>query len=235
MAGQGLRSHNVRNIHSPLALGAALAIVSCGSPDGGSNNLQARDGAQDGAVSLVAAQSGSIAENAVLALADHLDVPVTTISVESLEAVDWPDSSVGCPQPGQAYLQVITPGHRISLRHEGKLYVMHEANGRAFICVRRKPVESTQTTTVDLVWAEQAMLAREDLAARLNVDAAEISVSSARAATWTDTSLGCADPQKTYEDLPTEGYVLMLRHGSRNYRYHTDLDRVVACAESSED
>jgi len=47
------------------------------------------------------------------------------ISVVSVEAVQWPDASLGCPQPGMMYAQVITPGFRVVLEAEGLTYVYH--------------------------------------------------------------------------------------------------------------
>ncbi len=38
------------------------------------------------------------------------------LTVTRAEPVTWPDSSLGCPQPGIQYLQVLTPGYRIELR-----------------------------------------------------------------------------------------------------------------------
>ncbi len=225
----------MRKRWTPLAVGVALAAFGCGNDDDAAGYGTARTVTGDGQVSSITVEDRSIADKAVLALADHLDVPVTAIRVDSVRAVEWRDSSIGCPQPGEAYLQVITPGHKITLRHEGKLHVVHEANGNAFVCVRRKPAVSGLTEKLELVWAEQAAIAREDLASKLNVDASQIIVASARATTWTDTSLGCADPDASYDDVRAEGFVLTLRHGSRNFTYHTDLDRVIACPPISED
>ena len=227
---------------APLAAGIALALAGCGGGDEGAGSPdavgafdQAKTVSADGTVMPISRSDMSIAEKAVLALADHLDVPVTEISVDSVRAIEWRDSSIGCPQPGQAYMQVITPGNKITLRHDGKVHVVHEANGNAFVCVRQKPAVASVTNTLELVWGEQAAIAREDLAAKLNVEVSQIILASARATTWTDTSLGCADPGESYEDIRTEGYVLTLRHGSRNFTYHTDLDRVIACPAISED
>ena len=38
---------------------------------------------------------------------------VDELTVGDSEAVEFSDSSLGCPQPGMAYLQVITPGHKV--------------------------------------------------------------------------------------------------------------------------
>lgn len=50
------------------------------------------------------------------ALADavaRLGAPMTELTVESVERVVWPDASLGCPQEGQFYAQVETPGYRV--------------------------------------------------------------------------------------------------------------------------
>ena len=38
------------------------------------------------------------------------------ISVIDAAAVDWPDGSGGCPQPGVGYTQAVVPGYRIRIR-----------------------------------------------------------------------------------------------------------------------
>jgi hypothetical protein len=148
--------------------------------------------------------------------------------------VEWSDSSIGCPQPGEAYAQVITPGHKISLRVDGRLHFVHEAKGRAFVCKRRKAVRGV-TPQKELVWGEQAMLARKDLATRLGIEEKDIIIASAQSTTWSDASMGCPEEGVEYNTRNIEGYVLTLRHGSRNYRYHSDMDRAIACPAITED
>ena len=58
-------------------------------------------------------------------LARRLNLSVLEISVISVEAVDWPDTSLGCPQPGMMYAQVITPGFRVVLEATGQSYEYH--------------------------------------------------------------------------------------------------------------
>ena len=57
--------------------------------------------------------------------ASELGVDPVEISVDSYEAVDWRDSSLGCARPGEMYLQVITPGYRVALSHDGEQAVYH--------------------------------------------------------------------------------------------------------------
>ena len=189
---------------------------------------KAKQVAADGDIEQLAADSRDLAAQAAEVLAEELNVPISTIVVDSVRAVEWRDSSIGCPQPDEAYMQVITPGNKITLRHDGKLYFVHEAGGRAFVCKRRKAV-SGPAAQFNLDWGKMALEARRDLADRLGVAEDAIIIGSAEGMTFTETSLGCPEPGVEYETRYADGYVLTLRHGSRNYTYHTDLERVIPC------
>ncbi len=58
-------------------------------------------------------------------LALRLGLAQEAIRLVSLEAVEWRDASLGCPQPGMMYAQVITPGFRVVLEAEGRTYEYH--------------------------------------------------------------------------------------------------------------
>ena len=60
-------------------------------------------------------------------LATRLSVPAETLTLISDEAVQWSDASLGCPQEGMAYAQVITPGRRMTFRHNEDTYEVHTA------------------------------------------------------------------------------------------------------------
>jgi hypothetical protein len=59
------------------------------------------------------------------ALAAWLGVPEESVQVILVESVAWPDASLGCPQPGQAYAQVVTPGFRFTFEVAGRSYLVH--------------------------------------------------------------------------------------------------------------
>ncbi|GAB2567622.1 hypothetical protein [Kribbella endophytica] len=74
-------------------------------------------------------------EQAKADLAERLGVPVDDVTVVSSEEVTWPDSSLGCPQPGMMYAQVLTNGSRIVLSAGGQTYEYHSGGQRApFLC-----------------------------------------------------------------------------------------------------
>jgi hypothetical protein len=58
-----------------------------------------------------------------------------TITVLEIEEVEWPDPSLGCPEPGASYAQVITPGYRIVVKVDGERVEVHtDLEGNAVIC-----------------------------------------------------------------------------------------------------
>jgi hypothetical protein len=56
---------------------------------------------------------------AVAAAAAEAGVDPATVTVVSYEAVEWPDTALGCPKEGEFYAQVITPGYLVVLSVEG--------------------------------------------------------------------------------------------------------------------
>ncbi|MGB9738773.1 hypothetical protein [Chloroflexus sp.] len=68
-------------------------------------------------------------------LAQRLGIDAATIEVVSVEAVTWPDGSLGCPRPGMAYTQVLIDGLLVQLRANGQMYPYH-GDGRQplFLC-----------------------------------------------------------------------------------------------------
>ena len=58
-------------------------------------------------------------------LAARLSVPTDEIALVEATGVEWSDSSLGCPQEGMSYLQVITPGYRIVLQANNQSYAYH--------------------------------------------------------------------------------------------------------------
>jgi hypothetical protein len=53
------------------------------------------------------------------------------IDFVSIEPETWPDTSMGWPEPGKSYAQVLTEGYRITARSAGKLFECRVAGGHA--------------------------------------------------------------------------------------------------------
>ena len=67
---------------------------------------------------------------AIADLSQRLGIPPSEVAVVGAEPVDWPDTSLGAPEPGMVYLQVITPGYKLLLSAEGGRYVYHSDHER---------------------------------------------------------------------------------------------------------
>jgi hypothetical protein len=68
-------------------------------------------------------------------LAQRLSIPTTQISVIEAKAVTWSDSSLGCPQEGMVYAQVLTSGYLIVLGYSDNQYEYHAGKGpNVFYC-----------------------------------------------------------------------------------------------------
>lgn len=76
---------------------------------------------------------------ATIALAEQLGMSAAQIEVESIGEQTWPDSSLGCPEEGRMYLQVITPGYVLQLRAKGQVYEYHVDQSVRAVVFCQKP------------------------------------------------------------------------------------------------
>ena len=124
-----------------LALAAAMVLVAAAACGG---NDDERRAAQEAATAARTTESGTPAlpvdtpappangpvpaeiESAVRKLlADELDVDDGDFKLDSSEGVGWSDATLGCPQEGMVYAQVITPGYKLIFDLGGTSYVVH--------------------------------------------------------------------------------------------------------------
>jgi len=62
---------------------------------------------------------------AIADLSQQTGAATDTITLVSMEAKEWGDTSLGCPQEGFMYAQVITPGYLMVLAAQDKTYEYH--------------------------------------------------------------------------------------------------------------
>ena len=68
---------------------------------------------------------GGIETAARKLLADELEVDGRSFRLNSSERMMWSDASLGCPEEGMAYAQVITPGYKLVFDLAGTSYAVH--------------------------------------------------------------------------------------------------------------
>ena len=74
-------------------------------------------------------------QTAIDDLRTRLGDATAEITVISIDEVEWPDGSLGCPQPGMSYTQALVDGTKIVLSHAGIRYDYHQGGSRdVFYC-----------------------------------------------------------------------------------------------------
>ncbi|MFO7631786.1 MAG: hypothetical protein R6W76_04550 [Caldilinea sp.] len=87
----------------------------------------------------LSAAEHAMADASIEFVAETLDVASESLRVQSVEAMQWPDASIGCPQPEMIYAAVITPGYKITLVSEAETYAVHtdsRTDGEKIICTQ---------------------------------------------------------------------------------------------------
>ena len=78
-------------------------------------------------------EAESLVDKAIEDLAARVGVDPGDIVVEGVAETEFPDASLGVPEPGTSYAQVITPGYIIRLRAGGKIYEYRAAENRVIL------------------------------------------------------------------------------------------------------
>jgi len=132
-----------KGVLSVLAM-ALILLAACGPPPwkpATPSAVPAATATEQGTMDDTAGLPGTQDEERSVALcvadlAEQLEVSEGDIQVLSAEPVNWPDTSLGCPEPGMMYAQVITPGFQVTLQAGGKDYEYHTDGKRAVTCGR---------------------------------------------------------------------------------------------------
>jgi hypothetical protein len=99
---------------------------------------------EEATVSPAADPNSTPADQAIADLAERLAIEAAQIEVIQVQNVAWRDGSLGCPEPGMMYAQVVTPGTRIVLAVDGTEYYYHAGPNRPpFLC--ENPAEDATT------------------------------------------------------------------------------------------
>jgi hypothetical protein len=169
-------------------------------------------------------------------LALHLKVSPADLPLQSANAKEWPDGSLGCPQNGQAYPQIVTPGFLLIFTDaaQSAQYPVHTGRSAAqmLLCQNAQPVDLSvePAAAPDRPAARMGELARAALAHELAFAEADIAVVAVEETEWRDSSLGCPKPGMNYLQVITPGYTITLAAQGKRYEYHSDNNRrVVRC------
>ena len=120
-----------------LAAAIALAVAACGDNDDEKRDTETATAVPAAGVGTPARKldtpaptaNETVPEGIETAarqlLADELSVDEGDFRIDSSEAMAWSDASLGCPNDGMAYAQVITPGYKLDFDLAGTSYPVH--------------------------------------------------------------------------------------------------------------
>jgi hypothetical protein len=166
-------------------------------------------------------------------LAQTLGVDPSKVLLLSILPAQWPDSSLGCPQDGQTYAQVVTAGYLVSFNVDGKTYEVHSDQGQNFIVCTGSSVGGTPTPP-DPVAAEFILQAKEMLSAQLGIPPENVVVISSVATDWSDESLGCNRGGTAAAPVTVSGYRIIVAVEDQLYEFHTSFDQIILCENPTE-
>jgi hypothetical protein len=91
--------------------------------------------------------SNPLIDQARTDLAQRLNIDSGQIALIEFRSVVWSDGSLGCPQPGMGYTQVLVEGYYIKLSVGKRIFQYHGGQGRPpFLCDNpEKPLSSGST------------------------------------------------------------------------------------------
>jgi hypothetical protein len=165
-----------------------------------------------------------LADPAIIAretVAARLGIAAADVTVISVAAREFSDSSLGCHEPGMSYLQVVTPGHEVLVEADGRRFDVRVAGGHGRICHRRKPGGAPDAPPPGDSTAAIANHARQDLAKRLAAAEDRIAVLDVQPLSASESLPACAP---ACSDRQHCGYRIGLLHAGRRYDYYGGAD-----------
>jgi hypothetical protein len=140
------------------------------------------------------------------AIAERLNFDLADLEIEQVEQVDWPDACLGLAGPDEMCAEVITPGFRLTVRHNGELLQIH-----------------TDLTGAQIRQAgERPQVNLSPLASKLGVELDRIEIQTIEAVTWPDTCLGAAEANELCAQVLTPGYGGILTVDGMQYEFRLD-------------
>jgi hypothetical protein len=165
------------------------------------------------------APARAVADVARADLVNELGIAADRVAVLGVNAVDFPDTSLGVIEPGKRYLEAPTPGYAVRFSVAGKPYTYHGSGARLV------PVPAGEESAAVVQRMLRSSLA--DLRERLNASLNEVVVQSVAETTFPDGTLGAPEPNVPYPLVPTSGYEIRLESKGVVYRYWAAGDRLV--------
>lgn len=181
------------------------------------------------------AKAQALIIRAVADLAARQDVDPADVRLVSLEAITWPDTSLGCGSAREGHPGTVH-GYRLLFSAGRELYIYHTDREETVLWCEDGSWSDWQGEPLppDPIAASMVEMAARDAARQLGVSQEEIALASLMAVAWPDTSIGCPKPNAEYEQLTEPGFRIVFRANDAAIIYHASIRHVVRCAPEEE-
>jgi hypothetical protein len=173
-------------------------------------------------------------------LASELGIPNNRIQLVTVEAAQFPETTMGCISTSGESLIVLTPeeeiaGYRYVLLVGDRLYEYHTTGTEAFIrCPIISPVSDELLIMVDPFAADTFRLVQNRLGEDLDLSSRRVLLVSMTTVIWQDTSLGCPLEDQSYQAAEIVGYRIVVMVAEQEYIYHSDSANIYPCTAENE-
>lgn len=151
--------------------------------------------------------------NARAAAGERAGVSSQQVRVLRYNATWWYDQTTGCAD-GKTVDRNANPGFVIVVRAGSRQYTYNADEAGTVVTCLKSYNDGLQTIKK----------VKQNLAARLKVEATAIKLTSIETIWWRNSGLGCTEPGKGYLQVITPGYLIMVAYGGKTYEYHTGLN-----------
>ncbi|GAB5490594.1 MAG: hypothetical protein Phog2KO_08090 [Phototrophicaceae bacterium] len=181
----------------------------------------------------------AFAQSIINDLAMHLDIPTNRIQIVSVSASRWGATTLGCNGNPQTSDEITirnildaeqVEGYNYVLIVGNTLYEYHTDNTTRYIrCDQQETVSGEVLIAVDPLASETFRGVQLLLASELDLSTRRVLLVDMQPVTWTDTSLGCPQPEQTYTETTIQGYHIVVTVADELYIYHSDSNTVYPC------
>ena len=160
-------------------------------------------------------------------VAKALGLEPAALTLISATSVTWSDGCLGCPQPGEQCLQVLTPGQQVIYQVPGaQRYDVRPGQGEHFIICQATTKSEPAPTAAPRATAAPAPSDRDDLndalaervAKTLGLDPKTLTRVSSTGVTWSNGCLDCPQPGEQCLQVLVPGQQSIYQ-GSSGQRY----------------
>jgi hypothetical protein len=141
---------------------------------------------------------------------------------------------LGCPKTTGS---VRIDGYRFVFVDDNFMYEYHTDAGETIRLCSTRAVDEAEDDLlllVDPIAAELFGLAQRRVGRERDVPSVRVELETMRTVQWNDSSLGCPDPDQLYEQIPIDGYRLVVSVSGSETIFHTDFQSLVECAPDQE-